>query len=342
MKFNLKIITLITNFLFLVACTYIPEKIEPTSTIQVNISTSSATPKPTFTSEPTKTLTVVPTNTPWATKDILAQFGVFGGDGGWDYYAFIGGHTPKWILYTDGQFIFQKRDSNNNIWFEETTLNTSQICFFLSQVEKNGFFTLEFDDSSASQVGIPTANPIYKFDNTTQFSEGGSYYVLQVNGSKHRQLHVYSQYIQYLVSDAKQVFNFFDNYYPPSDLIKYDAKFMLLRIEEGFGNSIYLTPTPNIQTWPNDLPSLAVLKKDNIETEASPYFSSEISQVLITGEMVERIFESFSNKLTYRLFQSEDKVYYVAVRPLLPHETLNDFSSFPKEKEFDLSFSCSN
>jgi hypothetical protein len=342
-KFHLKIGALLMMFLFLAACSSAPERIQITSTNQVDVSTSTVTPKPSLTIQPTKSHTPVPTvtNTPWVTKDVLAQFGMFGGDGGWDYYAFIGGQTPKWILYTDGQFVIQREDAHG-VWFEETHLATSQMCSFLSQVEKVGFFTLAFDDSSASQAGIPTANPVYKFDNTTQFSEGGPYYVLQVNGSKHRQLQIYSQYVQYLVPGANQVFNFFANYSPPSNLTKYQAQFMLLRIEEGLGESIYSTPTPNAQTWPTDLPSLDTLKKQNIETEASSYFSSNVSQALVTGEMVKPIFKAFGNRLAYRLFKNGEKVYYAAARPLLPHETLNDFSGFPREEEFDLPFSCSN
>jgi hypothetical protein len=81
--------------------------------------------------------------------------------------------------------------------------------------------------------------------------------------------------------------------------------------------------------------------KENIETEASPFFSSKVSQVLITDKMVKPIFAAFNNRLAYKLFQSEGKVYYAVARPLLPHETINDFSGFPKEAEFELPFSCS-
>jgi len=342
MKFHLKIGALFVTFLFLAACSSTPEKTQLTSTKQVDVSTSTVTPIPSFTPQPTKSHTPVPTatSTPWVTKDILAQFGMFGGDGGWDYYAFIGGQTPEWILYTDGQFVIKKEDADG-VWFEETYLTTSQMCSFLSQAEKIGFFTLPFDDSSAAEEGIPTANPVYKFDNTTQFGEGGSYYVLQVNGTKPRQLQIYSRYVQYLVPDANKVFNFFDNYSPPSNLTQYQAQNILLRIEEGLGESIYSTPTPNTLTWPSDLPTLDTLQKKNIETGASPYFSSTISQVLVTGEMVKPVFKAFENRLAYKIFQSDNQVYYAAARPLLPHETLNDFSGFPQNKEFDLPFSCS-
>ena len=113
-------------FLFLVACTSAPKQMQPLSTKQVDTSTPTVTQEPTLTAQPTQTHAPIATATftPWPTKEVLAQFGVFGGDGGWDYYAFIGGDMPKWILYTDGQFIIQKED-NNDIWLEELEFRVS-------------------------------------------------------------------------------------------------------------------------------------------------------------------------------------------------------------------------
>src|SRR5687768_5618163 len=124
---SLKIGSLAIVLLFLAACTSAPEETQPTLKTQVDTSTPTATPKPTLTPRPTQTHTPIPTVTftPWPTKEVLAQFGLFGGDGGWDYYAFIGGDMPKWILYTDGQMIVQTEDSRGT-WFEETTLTIPQ------------------------------------------------------------------------------------------------------------------------------------------------------------------------------------------------------------------------
>lgn len=321
-------------FLFLVACNVAPEKTQP----EVVVST--------FTAQPTKTETPIPlaTYTPWATKEVLAQFGIFGGDGGWIYGAFIGSDLPKWVLYTDGQLIVKKED-NKGFWFEETTLTTSQMCSLLSQIEKSGFFSLEIDNSSQSKY--PTDNPIYKFDDTAQFSVGAPYYVLQVNGSKHRQIHVYSDYVQYLIPEAGQVFDLFNNYSPPSKLTNYQAQYMVLRIEEGVRVPDYLTPEPMIQEWSADLPSLELLQKENIEIEESPFFStnssvSQITNIVITGDKIKPFFEAFGNRLLYKFFQNGNQMYGIIARPFLPHENLNKFSEFPAEEEFELPFSCNN
>lgn len=341
MKFSLKIGSLAMVFLFLAACISEPEATPPTLTTQVDASTPTATPKPTLTPRPTRTHTPTPppTLTPWPTKEVLAQFGLFGGDGGWDYYAFIGGDMPKWILYTDGQLIVRKED-NRGVWFEETVLTVSQMCSFLSQIEEVGFFTLEFDDSSRLIAGIPTANPIYKFDDSTQFYEGGSNYVLQVNGPNPRQILVDRHYVQYLVPEARRVFNLFNNYSPPSRLTAYEPQYLLLRIEAGVGDSANATPAPIVQTWPVDLPSLGALAQDNVETAASAF--SRVPQVLVENELVKPVFEAFGKRLSYQLFQSGDYVFYVAARPFLPHETINDFSGVSREKQYALPFRCNN
>ena len=344
MKPSLKIGAGLMLLLFLTACTSAPKETQSVSTAQPNTSTPTLIQKPTLTPQSTQTHVpvVTATFTPWPTKKVLAQFGLFGGDGGWDYYAFIGGDMPKWVLYTDGQFIIQKED-NRGVWFEETTLTIPQMCSFLSQIEKAGFFTLAFDNSSELQTGIPTANPIYKFDNTTQFSEGGSDYVLQVNGSNPRQILVYHSYVPYLIPKARRVFSFFNNYSPSAQLTEYQPKYLLLRIEKGFGDSVNVTPAPITQTWPTNLLSLETLATENVETAASAFITgSSVSQVLVQDEQVESIFKAFGNRLAYQLFQSGEQVYYVAARPFLPHETLNDFSEFPEVKEFALPFSCNN
>jgi|GEM_PF-2182672 len=344
MKSSLRVGARLMLLLFLAACTSAPKETQSLSTKQVD------TLKPTVTQEPT----LIPQSTqphapiaiaaftPWPTKEVLAQFGIFGGDGGWDYYAFIGGDMPKWILYTDGQLIMQKEDSRG-VWFEETTLTIPQMCSFLSQIEREGFFTLAYNNSSASMAGIPTANPIYKFDNTAQFSEGGSNYVLQVNGQNPRQILVYHSYVPYLIPEARQVFNLFNNYSPRSQLTKYHPRYLLMRIEEDLGDSVNTTPAPVTQMWSPDLPSLEALAKENVDTVASGFFTgSSIRQVLVKDEQVEPIFEAFGNRLAYQVFQSGGQEYYVAARPFLPHETLNHFSEFPEVKEFALPFSCSN
>lgn len=335
----MKIGSLAIVLLFLAACTSVPEAIRPTLLTQVDTSTPTTTPKPTLTPQSTQTHTPIPTATltPWPTKEVLAQFGIFGGDGGWDYYAFIGGNMPKWILYTDGQLIVQKED-NSGVWFEEATLTIPQMCSFLSQIEKDGFFTLAYDNSSVA--GIPTANPIYEFNDSTEFYEGGPNYVLQVNGPDPREILVYHSYVQYLIPEARRVFNLFNNYSPPSRLTDYQPQYLLLRIEAGVGDSANATPAPTIQTWPTDLPSLATLAQDKVETAASAF--SRAPQVLIKDEQVKPIFEAFGNRLAYRLFQSGDQVYYVVARPFLPHETLNDFSRVSREKQYALPFNCNN
>ncbi len=333
MEFSLKTGSLLFILLFLAACNDAPVNIQPTLTKQVSFPTQSTTPKATFTHQPTRTHTPQPsaTLTPLPRKEVLAQFGVLGGDGDWYYYAFVGRNTPKMILYTDGQLIVQKEDSRG-IWFEESTLTTPQMCEFLSQVENTGFFNLEINPNAA----YPTENPIYKFNDTTGFSEGGASYFIQVNGPKHRDFSIYYDYAQYLIPDAKKILNLFNNYSPPTKPSYYQPQYLLLRIEKGLSETIYVTPTPIAQTWDTDLPSLEILAAENFKIAGVARYT------VIKNEQVNPVLEAFGNRLTYKLFQSGDQVYYVGARPLLPHEDLYNFAEIPREKEFALPFNCSN
>jgi hypothetical protein len=332
-KFSLKIAVILITFLFVVACSSLPASAIPQPSKQI----ATPTPKKTPTFTPRPTITSTPTFIPLPTKEVLLQYGVFGGDGGEysDYY--FGRDTPKLVLYTDGQLLIRKRD-NNGTWFAETRLTTPQICSLLSQVERTGIFDVESDGSLGSD------DPIYKFDSTAQFSVGGYDDIIQVNGSKHKQINIYSDYIPYLIPEVKQALNLFRNYSPPSKLIDYRPQYMLLWIEKGPGGSIYSTPAPIPQIWPANVPSLDILEKDKVETMIylDGYYAKKVSQVLVEGKYVRPIFEIFGNRLTYKLFQNGDNEYYVIARPLLPHEALGDFSSYPEEKEFDLPFECAN
>lgn len=307
--------------------------------------TATATQRPTSTATPTRTprptatatATPSPTSTPIVlpTKQILMQFGIFGGDGGspTDYY--FGRGTPMWVLYTDGQLLFQKSDKNGD-WFADTTLTVPQMCALLSRVERTGFFKIQGDGS------LSTGDPIYKFDNTAQFSDGRPEYIIQVNGLQHKHISVYWDYVPYLIPEAKAAFDLFSKYAVPAKLIPYRAQYLLLWIEKGQGELAYATPAPP-QAWPVDMPSLESLSKNNIETSAyvDESYGLAVAQALIKGEYVQPILRLFNNHLAGKLFTTGNGGYYVIARPLLPHEMPNTLSAYPdRDVEFELPFKC--
>ncbi len=265
------------------------------------------------------------------------QFGVYGGDGGSPTDFYFGRDTPEWVLYTDGQLLFRKSDENGD-WFAETTLTVSQMCSLLTRIQRTGLFEVQGDGS------LDTADPIYQFDNTTQYSDGAPVYMIQVNGRLHKLLNIYLRYVPYLIPEAKATFNLFSRYTTPAKLIPYQAKYALLWIEQGQGNLAYATPAPTPQAWPADLPSLERLAENNIQTSSYVDESYElpVSQVLIKGEDVQPILSLFDNHLTGKLFDTDNGEHYVIARPLLPHESPGTLSSYPYESvEFDLPFKCS-
>lgn len=326
---------------FLTACvvpsqaTTLPQMTATQQPVASAFPTATFTPKPTQT--PTPTASPPATYTPWPTKQVLVEFGIFGGDGGWITSSFAGRDTPELVLYADGQLIIKSRDIGPP-WFEETKLSAPQMCSFLAQIENVGFYTLE-TDSYANE----NDNPIYQLDESAHLGEGGPHYIIQVNGPKPKRISIYYGYVQYLIPKARRIFDLFAEYTPPSKRSLYQPPHLLMRIQNESSYPIQSTPIP----WPTNLPDLDTLAKENVETMASDYFRAmgtsgyQISQTVIEGAQVVPVLETFNNRMIYKLFQSDKKVpYLVVARPLLPHETLNHFSSFPEEKTFELPFNC--
>lgn len=208
------------------------------------ISPPSRTPEPTLTNTPVPPTTATPTLLP--TKDVLLQFGVFGGDGGSLSDFYFGRDIPTLVLYSDGQLLIQKEDIGG-VWFEETILTTPQICSLLLEVENTGFF--EAEDS------------IYNFDDSTQYSDGGTDFIIQVNGKRHKTVSIYYSYVPYLILEIKRALNLESNYSPPPNMTYYQPQHMLLWIEQGLGDSVYLPPDPTSQPWPANISSLDILEK---------------------------------------------------------------------------------
>lgn len=294
---------------------------------------SESLPIATVTLQPTDT----PTEIPWAAKQVLAQYGSFGGDGPGLDEIYEGLGMPQWILYTDGQMIIQKEGEAGD-WLEETTLTTAQMCSFLKDVEALGFFTMNYDNSSFFDTGVPTANPIYQFDETTEFGEGGSNYFLLVNGAAPRQIEIYYRYVPYLIPEAKALYDYFKAFSSSFATTLFQPQALLLRFEKETPGVEDATPA----AWPQELPSFTALEPHALSSDASFLISDAFYQVLVAGDGVEPVLNAFDHLMVYRFFMSEGEVYHVAARPFLPHETLQDFFKYPQAEPLTLPFDCSD
>jgi hypothetical protein len=265
---------------------------------------------PTLTGTPTPIPTVTPTAYP--TKTVLMAIGTEGGDGasGYKYLS-----APEIVIYTDGQVVWKEGGFGSGSFLMESTIATAEMCNLLAQFSDSGFFQ--------------ETETIYAFDETTQFSEGASNYTIQINGPQLGYQRIYVPYAPYLVESVATGFNLLLNY-RPANAQPYNPSRLVM--------SIYRVPTSADvswvvpEPWPDGLPTLAQLQPDSANYD-----------MLIEGELMTTIMDVFGQNQLYNehWYLVEGRLYNLIVRPLLPHETLENFSpSFQEPVPIELPFAC--
>lgn len=280
------------------------------------------TPVPSRTFQP-PTMTM----TPFPTKQIYMQYGLFGGDGGLasDYY--LGRGMPKWVIYTDGQIIIKDTEYQSRDLLKEGFLDPQQMCYLRTLFINTGFFEIDTSNTPSED------NPIYEFDETMQFVDGAPAYIMQINGDLHNYVGVPLPYFDYLITEAKEAFEIPRNY-QPENLVDYKPERLLLWIEEGYG---FASETTEIEPWPEQLAPLHEFLHRKI---AYPEMYQAF-HVILENDEVQDIYNLFDNRLGYKLYKQDGKVYFLIARPLLPHESQNHFSPFPSySDEIELPFIC--
>jgi len=272
----------------------------------------------------TMTPEVIVTPTPFPTKTVLIQYGIFGGDGGLETDFYLGRDIPVFVLYTDGQLI---RYQNDKSGFETAKLTLQEMCYFLTRIEATGFFEIQSD-------GLEGENsPIYKFDTPVSFGDGFPHMIVQINGNKPGFMYIEIPYYDNLIKEVKSTIQLIKTYRPQEDTT-YVPRHLLLWIEKGRGLALE-SDIP--KEWPTDLTPLEQLWENRIP---NPNLY-ETYHTLVEGNTAEQIYKYFGNKLQGGLFIENGIEYYVIVRPLLPHETPDNLSPFPwKAQKFDLPFRC--
>ena len=220
---------------------------------------------------------------------------------------------PNLVIYTDGQVILSEGEWRNR-YFLETTISPDELCHLLAQLQGFGFFE--------------SYDPIYAFDETTEYSDGAGEVVIHVNGPLPNRLIFYGPYREYLISPLKQS-NEFINQYRPSTNTYYMPERVVLWVETA------TDPQPEnaaVKPWPDNFPPITELWQDPINGE-----------VLIEGDLVAPMMELFDYHMAGEWFSDKGVVYHVILRPLLPNE-----SPFPQlwyyhdytPHSFNLPFDC--
>jgi hypothetical protein len=340
------ILSLILGTTLLTACTS-PQPPVPTSTNALPpapsaTQTQTASPTLTLTPSPVPSLTptfthLPPTDTPFPTleqsatpipfdpsvKQILIEYGIFGGDGGSDTDIYYGRAMPNFVLYTDGQLILK---TPNDLL--QKALSSNEVCTLLSNIKATGFFEVAEGDTSD---WMETHKPIYQSVSATpDVGEGGIYEDILVNGESHRQVEIYYALKDYLIEPVQRVYDLITNY-RPDGLVPYRPKQVALWIEPIFPSGRTSdTPTPTPQTWPTTLPALTSL--------VAP---SDRGPAQLNGANALQVQKLFKQLPGDGVFIDQGRPYLVIARPLLPNET---FDSFPLNETYsvsvDLPFNC--
>ncbi len=293
----------------------------------INSPQNTATPLPTTTPSYTPTMTIVatatpvPTTTPFLTvtamptvdiKTVFLEYSSGGGDGGSETDVYYGRDTPNVVIYTDGQVIISERKENDR-YFLEAWASTDEMCNLLAQLIDTGFFS--------------TYDPIYAFDETTQYSDGAGYGIMIANGPLPQRWDFYGPYRDYLIPPLKQSYELFKNY-RPDGATYYIPERLILWVEADADSP---AESANIAPWPEALPPITQLWQDPLNHE-----------VLVEGEAVAAIMTLFDYRLASKRFVDEGVQYEIILRPLLPNEnpypTLGFYGTYTQT--FNLPFDC--
>lgn len=298
-----------------------PSTATPTYTpMPSNTSTQTATPtitpSPTVTAAPTTTTfpTVTPPST-IAAKTVFLQYGGTGGDGISNTDVYYGVGMPSLVIYTDGQVILVEGEWQER-YFRETAISPDEMCHLLAQLQDFGFFE--------------AYDPIYAFDETTQYSDGVGSEIIHINGPLSKRLVFYGPYKDYLIPPLKQSAEFVTKYRPATNTY-YMPERAVLWVETA------IEPLPEnavVKPWPDTLPNIMELWQDPINSE-----------ILVEGDLVASMMELFDYRMTGEWFSDGGVLYHVILRPLLPNE-----SPFPQlwhyhdydPQSFNLPFDCPN
>ncbi len=291
-----------------------------------------AAPRPTRTSTPSPV--PIPTRAPVTPTEVLPTasegkvilieyFDKIGGEAPWvPSDAYIGRQVPHLVIYTDGQALW--RDDAGAFW--EGRVSKSALCTLLSGLQKIGFFNVKGDGS------LNEKDPIYKNIPAEYLNDPSSTnFVLLVNGNPSKRVIIYRLFVDSLVQPVKSAWEIFNSFKPSSlEPYKADVYVMWVEAEQKLARKYGAGKDLQPEDWPRDLPQLRKLLGDQDAVQL-PVSEAEASQLL----------EFYDTVPGVKVFEQGENRYSVILRPLLPHEELDNLSPVPDTvQKFVLPFSC--
>jgi hypothetical protein len=341
------------------ALTSLPTDIPTTAFVTATPIAMSATPTlpPTHTPLPTIT-TALPTETPWPTSTalpipalvthtwqanpVLIELGSTGGDGGPPYQA-----RAYSVLYADGTFLISQRQGNH---FEQmqSVLNRKQICAILYTIEQTGLSNLAARNWEANMYRADTdgyrigeGSPAAIILARSWFSQTIFFPVLYqaLEALKDEPEEIVSRYVPKAIRD---VYTLLDTY-KPAILKRYIPDQFMLIIEMRSDE----LPNKDTPLWPLPLRLSNLITPSPPSSDPYPYVPPVLQ--LIRGWEANRFYEKYYGNTDYPnddlAFSENGMVYHVAIRALLPMETLHgrdNFEPLPSSdyRSHTISMSC--
>ena len=229
---------------------------------------------------------------------------------------------PSLVLYTDGQLLIGHERYDAKPWYVEKHLTTAQMCSLLGKIQATGFFEVAGDGSLCER------DPIYRNVEIACMGEGE--YIISVNGWPSKRVTISYFLADSLVPPVKSVYQLLEGYHP-TGMTAFQPDRVILRVQQKPGEDFWEEmPGYSGPQWPANLPSLQAL------VSAHP----EDAQIVLAGEGASAIL-SLMPLPGASYFTENGETYFVTGRPLLPHESVDNYSAFPYEADtFDLPFRC--
>ena len=254
-------------------------------------------------------MTRIPTTTPFATvtpdirlepiKQVLVEYGTFGGGGGSvkpeDLY--LGRDVPSLVIYTDGQMI-----TNQDNTLLTSQMTPSDLCLLMGKLQSAGFFGADLFTSKV---------PVQSGDEPT--------IILQVNGTPSREVFIPKYDLSYISAPIASAF-YNLNTLKPREPTFYEPQRLLLWIQpvsaqDASGLKVF--------DWPASLPPISQIWADHT-----------LQHALLEGSTASEVLRLFSHHLQSLYFNQQGQIYQMIARPLLPHETSRRYSIIPDRTTF--------
>lgn len=250
---------------------------------------------------------LIPTLSSVPTKQIFIVFGHQDGDASGDHFLDLAYvlHEPIVVIYTDGQALIKREN-----WFIEEWLSEPQLCSLYTRLKD----AIEASDLADRYNASPT--PEYCISGC-----GGPSLSLRIAGGEFSISHSASMgELKYLSSDATLPFQIIEDFAKTEQYQRFVSEQVAIWFEHVQRRYISFEFEGFPVYWPEYPYTYLALE---------PFIGDfEAGFILVEGSESSELHNRFPNMPTVGLHRENNRDYVLILRPLLPHEGLEDLLSY--------------